>query len=109
MLRAICLRQVNLTVSWEKGRLAVFQPVQKDGLVWIDFNRDIASFLQKRRAGQLTTGAWLRSIIRARSFAYFCTDDPWPNLAAFWELMVLVTRYLGRLLGKKDERMASYN
>jgi predicted ATP-grasp superfamily ATP-dependent carboligase len=54
------------------------EPRQTYGRKWLDLTRDARSFSQKRRAGELGWGAWLRSLAQARSFAVFARDDPWP-------------------------------
>jgi predicted ATP-grasp superfamily ATP-dependent carboligase len=51
---------------------------QRDGLHWIDLARDLGSLYRKRRTGELTVAAWLRSAAKARSFASLALDDPGP-------------------------------
>lgn len=51
---------------------------QRDGVYWIDLPKDLASFYRKRRDQALGTVAWLRSALRATSFASFAVDDPAP-------------------------------
>jgi predicted ATP-grasp superfamily ATP-dependent carboligase len=58
------------------------QPVQKEGLVWLDFRRDYASMMEKRKHGQITLLEWALSLPKARSFAYWSLDDPWPFIRA---------------------------
>jgi predicted ATP-grasp superfamily ATP-dependent carboligase len=53
---------------------------QRDGVHWIDLVRDLGSLYRKRRAGELTVAAWLRSVSKARSFASLALDDPGPWL-----------------------------
>lgn len=57
-------------------------PVQREGLIWLDFRRDYQSMRLKRRAGQLTVFGWLQSIAAARSFAVWNWRDPLPFLRA---------------------------
>lgn len=52
---------------------------QKDGVLWIDLPRDLASFY--RRRDPLAARDWLRSVLQARSFATFALDDPFPWLS----------------------------
>jgi predicted ATP-grasp superfamily ATP-dependent carboligase len=52
--------------------------IQKEGLIWIDFSRDLASFTRKHKKNEIKAIEWLRSIIRARSFAVFDKYDLLP-------------------------------
>lgn len=51
---------------------------QKDDVFWLDFARDLGSFLAKRRQHKITFAQWLVSIVKARSFAYWRLSDPMP-------------------------------
>jgi len=75
------------------GEAVPAPPRQKDGLHWIDFPRDLGSLYRKRRAGQVTTAAWLRSLWKARSFASFATDDPGPWLDESFALFARVLTF----------------
>jgi D-aspartate ligase len=41
---------------------------------------DARSFLELRRAGELSTAAWLRSLLHRQRFPVFSVDDPLPSL-----------------------------
>jgi len=56
------------------------------GRYWLDIGQDFRSFLYSRVRGRIGLGAWLASVMRARSFAYFASDDLKPWLARLWEL-----------------------
>jgi len=58
-------------------------PVPVRRVRWLRLGLDWRSYRELRRRGTLTTPGWLRSIARARSFAYFTWDDPVPFLARF--------------------------
>jgi D-aspartate ligase len=62
------------------GRLEEDKEIQKNGVVWVDFNRDLASFLIKYRKRQIGFSDWLPSILKARSFAVFDPNDIRPFL-----------------------------
>lgn len=49
-------------------------------LLWVDLWRDLNSFQQKRQAGELNFGEWIRSIQRCRKLAYLEWRDPLPGL-----------------------------
>jgi len=53
---------------------------------WVFLGPDYRAYKELRKNGLLTLGAWLRSLIPCRSFAYFALDDPGPFLAriALW-------------------------
>jgi D-aspartate ligase len=61
-------------------------PRQIDGVHWIDFRYDVFSFLDKYRRSKLSLSAWLRSLLRASSYATFDVRDPKPFLASSREL-----------------------
>jgi predicted ATP-grasp superfamily ATP-dependent carboligase len=44
--------------------------------------KDLRSFLELRRRGELTTAAWLRSVARPQHFPLLSWDDPAPAVAA---------------------------
>ncbi len=48
---------------------------------WVFLGPDYRAYKELRKTGSLTLGAWLRSLIACRSFAYFAVDDPGPFLA----------------------------
>ena len=60
-------------ISAKVGRIR-----QKDGVIWLDFARDLGSFLAKRRQRKIRFAQWLLSIAKARSFAYWSLSDPKP-------------------------------
>jgi predicted ATP-grasp superfamily ATP-dependent carboligase len=52
----------------------------RDGVrLWYPIE-DFHAFRQLRRQGELTTLAWLKSILRPQTFPYFCWSDPWPTI-----------------------------
>ncbi len=53
---------------------------QSEGISWLDFERDVASMVTYRAAGEWTWGAYLRSLATVRCWAYFAWDDPGPFL-----------------------------
>lgn len=67
---------------------------------WVFLGLDFRAFRELRARGEITTGQWLRSLARCRSFAYFAWDDPVPFLLRWWTWM---SRYLeGRF--RRDPR-----
>jgi len=71
---------------------------QREGLIWLDFRRDFQSMRIKRRKGEITIAQWLRSIIMARSFAYWDWRDPAPFvLACLWRTKELAFNLMTRL------------
>jgi D-aspartate ligase len=68
-------------------------PIQRDGIHWLDFSRDLRSFYRKRLQRQARLGAWLRSLLRARSFAVFDARDPGPMFFAGVQLAGDVVRH----------------
>ncbi|MDH3455897.1 MAG: hypothetical protein OER90_03565 [Gemmatimonadota bacterium] len=68
--------------------------LQREGLHWLDFNRDFGSFYHKMRNGELGLRAWLRSLAKARSFAAFATDDLKPWLRRSFSLVAILAGFL---------------
>lgn len=60
---------------------------QINGIQWINFSGDFGSFWRKHREHKITIMEWLRSIIRARSFAVFNKSDIKPFLFATFLLI----------------------
>jgi predicted ATP-grasp superfamily ATP-dependent carboligase len=50
-------------------------PKQRDGIHWLDFNKDLASFYLKCRSGKLRIGEWTKTLLKSRSFATLALDD----------------------------------
>jgi len=76
---------VDLTwIGWRDltGQPASPPPTQRDGLVWLDFDRDLRSFSRRLRAGRGRPLSWLWSLRRARSYAWWARDDPGPAARA---------------------------
>jgi len=66
---------------------------QKDGIYWLDFTRDFGSFLRKK---QLTTFSWLKSLTKARSFAYFDIKDIKPFIVSIKVFILLTLKNIFR-------------
>jgi predicted ATP-grasp superfamily ATP-dependent carboligase len=57
----------------------------REGVVWVDLQRDARAFLAYRRRGELSLRRWLRSLQAPhgrRVIATFARDDPMPGLAS---------------------------
>ena len=60
---------------------------QRNGVHWISFAEDLRWFLRTRSKGGVGLLSWLRSVARARSYAWFDWRDPIPFLRAAAELL----------------------
>jgi predicted ATP-grasp superfamily ATP-dependent carboligase len=67
---------------------------QIEGIKWLDFNRDSASFLRKYKNRRIGFGEWIHSIVQARSFAYFKRNDLLPF---FFGMLILLSILSGKL------------
>jgi predicted ATP-grasp superfamily ATP-dependent carboligase len=56
------------------------EPRQRNGVHWINFGLDLKWLFRVRRAGGAGLFSWLRSVARARSYAWFDWRDPMPFL-----------------------------
>jgi predicted ATP-grasp superfamily ATP-dependent carboligase len=68
------------------------QPVEpqhkyREGVLWIDFQRDLRAFLIYRKRGQLSLIAWLRSLLGEKDWAVYSPDDWEPILVGIKELL----------------------
>ncbi|WP_228855661.1 ATP-binding protein [Desulfomarina profundi] len=71
-----------------------FSETQKDNLHYINFEWDIGSFYRKKKEGTISDTEWLRSLMRARSYAFFSLQDPLPFLLTTLKIMKIITRKL---------------
>lgn len=67
-------------------RDAMNQPTEKaltfrEGVRWINLEKDFRSFLDGRRAGESDLGSWVQSLRGDRCYAYFAWDDPLPAIS----------------------------
>jgi predicted ATP-grasp superfamily ATP-dependent carboligase len=64
----------------------------RSGVRVIDPVLDLLSFLELRRAGELTFGQWVRSLMHRQTFGYFRWTDPLPALARCWKMLTFARR-----------------
>jgi D-aspartate ligase len=73
---------------------------QREGACYVDFERDLFSFFESRRAGEMRWSEYLRTLaVRDLVFQHWAPDDPGPFVVSLGRLQV---RALGKL-----RRMAS--
>jgi len=65
---------------------------QRDGVHWLSAKLDVGWFVSTRGARREGLLAWLRSVARARVFAWFDARDPLPWLRATFALPALAVR-----------------
>lgn len=101
----IDLTQVGyLSASGQDFKTVLGTLKQREGLVWLDFRRDFQSMRIKRRQRRITVVDWLRSIVTARSFAYWHWRDPSPFLGAcLWRTKELFVNRLKALSTWKSD------
>lgn len=58
--------------------------IQREGISWLDLERDLLAMETYRAAGEWTWGGYLRSLATVRCWAYFAWDDPGPFLRKMW-------------------------
>ena len=68
----------------------------KVGVRWINEDLDPKAFRELRRTGQLSTAAWVRSLLGARSWALWSWRDPAPFLHRFRRFPSAIIRRLSR-------------
>jgi D-aspartate ligase len=62
------------------GRTPPPQPEFREGVRLLFLVEDARSFLELRRGGELSTAAWLRSLLHRQRLPVFSIDDPLPSL-----------------------------
>ena len=79
------------------GTAEIPKPIQKYGIVWIDFLRDVGSFWRKYKKDELGFLDWLSTVRKARSFGVYDPEDTGPFRYNTLQLIrVLVKKMLGR-------------
>lgn len=74
---------------------------QRNGVYWICFKSDLGWLVRTRSKGvAVKLVSWLRSVARARSYAWFDWRDPMPFL---WATMELLSAGVLRLFGVDDK------
>ena len=63
------------------GRPVESRLAYRDDVAWIDWQRDFRAFLEYRRRGRLSCGAWLRSLKGRKMWAVYSRDDWRPGVA----------------------------
>jgi len=74
------------------GSQQVLQPRLRH-LYWVDLLKDIETFAEKNRKGQIKFGEWIASLLRCRSFAYWDWRDPAPGLHRLIKIVVRAIRF----------------
>jgi len=69
-------------------------PRQRDGVNWLSLELDIGGYWRRRSEHTLGLGAWLASVSRARSFAWFAATDVGPAVAAGLDLARIAVAHL---------------
>jgi predicted ATP-grasp superfamily ATP-dependent carboligase len=103
----IDLTQVAYLLSTGRDPESVVRPLrQREGLYWLDFRRDFQSMRLKRAKGQITLFGWLRSILRARSFAYWNWRDPLPFFhGCVWRTGDILRNLAARLIPGRNREV----
>jgi D-aspartate ligase len=53
----------------------------REGVIWVDWQRDLRAAIEYRRKGELTFGEWLRSLRGEKMWAIYSRDDWRPGVA----------------------------
>ncbi len=73
------------------------RPTYREGITWLDWQRDVRAFWMYRRQKQLTLRSWLRSLQGEKMWAIYSCDDWRPGVAF---TVNLVQTFLTRLISK---------
>lgn len=83
--------KVGVDLPWAAYQDAIGQPVEPrhtypEGVIWVDYYRDLRAFLTYRRLGKMTFGEWMRSLRGEKMVGTFTWDDPLPLFSTGWSL-----------------------
>jgi predicted ATP-grasp superfamily ATP-dependent carboligase len=67
---------------------------------WVDFYKDLETFNSLRKLKQISWMAWLKSLLRCRSFAYWDWHDPGPEILRLYEILGIIVQSLIKKLKK---------
>jgi predicted ATP-grasp superfamily ATP-dependent carboligase len=73
------------------------QTQYREGVFWIDFQRDVRTFLISRKLGRLSFKQWMKSLFVEKEWAVYARDDWKPALMA---VLKLFERPLNAILKK---------
>jgi predicted ATP-grasp superfamily ATP-dependent carboligase len=78
--------KIGVDLPWVAYQDAFGQPVEArhtypEGVIWVDYYRDLRAFLTYRRMGKITFGEWMRSLRGEKVVGTFAWDDPLPLLS----------------------------
>lgn len=68
-------------------RPVIAQNQYRQGVLWVDFQRDVRAFLIYRHRGQINFMTWLRSLMGEKDWAIYSQDDWKPILVGLMELL----------------------
>lgn len=87
----------------QKREPATLKLQQRSGVYWISFRDDLASFLRRRRERRESFWQWIKSVVKARSFAWWSWSDPLPFLRATTSLLVQVAQKIRSLASRPHQ------
>jgi len=102
--------RAGVDLPWISYRDAAGLPVQPqldfaEGLLWVDWQRDVRAFIDYRRHGKLTLGEWLRSLRGPKMWAIYSSKDWRPGVSFTFDLVrKLGGRLAQPLMGNRAAR-----
>jgi D-aspartate ligase len=97
LFRAAGINMALFAYEQAAGRMPPPPPELREGVRLLFLVEDARSFLELRRAGELSTTAWLRSLVHRQRFPVFSVRDPLPSL---YTNVALAAGIIGRRLGR---------
>jgi predicted ATP-grasp superfamily ATP-dependent carboligase len=91
----------------QKSELENLKPQQRNGVYWISFKADLGSFLRTRRERSESAWQWIKSVEKARSYAWWSWRDTLPFFRATvdWLGKAVQKRVLSPFLLKKGRHI----
>lgn len=77
------------------------QKSYREGVIWVDWQRDVRAFWLLRKQGKLTLRQWLQSLRGEKMWAVYCRDDWRPGVAFTFQLLQEFGRRVGRRIFRR--------
>lgn len=86
------------------GRPVEPPPPYREGIIWVDWQRDLRAFREYHRSGELSLGQWLRSLQGEKMWAVYSGDDWRPGVVYSFNLLRLYWEQRSRQMRRRRNK-----